>query len=164
MFTTRYVRYILVRQVAAVASTRAPSLPMVATVVEAANNDVMGRGSSRGVHRSRRNQWSSPSTMQGFTRSDERKPRALARPSDPSIDDKGRFDPLRLPRKQCKDFSLNRPSAVNFSLQLIADHQNRSPTVDFWQNRPVASGPRTGNLVDQYVPPVPDGKYRNCKP
>ncbi|RWV79545.1 hypothetical protein GW17_00059299 [Ensete ventricosum] len=56
---------------------------------------------------------------------------------------------LRLPV-----FSLNRP---DFSL-------NRSPTIDFWRYRSVAGGPHTGNLTDRYVPPVPGGKCRNCKP
>ncbi|RZS16271.1 hypothetical protein BHM03_00048235, partial [Ensete ventricosum] len=37
-------------------------------------------------------------------------------------------------------------------------------TIDFWRNRPVAGGPRTGNLTDQYIPPIPGSKYRNCKP
>ncbi|RZS12445.1 hypothetical protein BHM03_00043896, partial [Ensete ventricosum] len=31
-------------------------------------------------------------------------------------------------------------------------------------NRPVAGGPHTGNLADRYVPLVPGGKCRNCKP
>ncbi|RZR75290.1 hypothetical protein BHM03_00054006 [Ensete ventricosum] len=62
------------------------------------------------------------------------------------------------------DFSLNRPLAVDFSLQSVANDQNRPPTVDFWRNHPVADSPRTGNLTDRYVPPVPSGTGRNCKP
>ncbi|RWW00027.1 hypothetical protein GW17_00037025 [Ensete ventricosum] len=31
--------------------------------------------------------------------------------------------------------------------------------VDFWWNRPVAGGPRTGNLADRYVPPVIIGSF-----
>ncbi|RZR74264.1 hypothetical protein BHM03_00034487 [Ensete ventricosum] len=54
-------------------------------------------------------------------------------------------------------FSLNRPSTVDFSL-------NRPPTVDFLRYRPLTGGPHTGNLTDRYVPPVPGGTDRNCKP
>ncbi|RWW73373.1 hypothetical protein BHE74_00018762 [Ensete ventricosum] len=39
-------------------------------------------------------------------------------------------------------------------------------TVDgrFLRNRPVASDPRNSNLMDRYVPLVPSGTGRNCKP
>ncbi|RRT54745.1 hypothetical protein B296_00022378 [Ensete ventricosum] len=55
------------------------------------------------------------------------------------------------------DFSLNRPPTADFSL-------NQPLTDDFWRYRPIASGPRTGNLADRYVPPIPGGRSQNCKP
>ncbi|RWV98857.1 hypothetical protein GW17_00038274 [Ensete ventricosum] len=58
------------------------------------------------------------------------------------------------------DFSLNRLSAVDFSLKSAVDNRNRPSTVDFWRNRPVAGGLRTDNLTDRYVLPVPGALVR----
>ncbi|RZR92758.1 hypothetical protein BHM03_00021140 [Ensete ventricosum] len=51
-----------------------------------------------------------------------------------------------------------------FLPQSAADGQNRSLTINFGRYRPVASDPHTSNLADRYVPPVPGGTSRNCKP
>ncbi|RRT76852.1 hypothetical protein B296_00024084 [Ensete ventricosum] len=34
----------------------------------------------------------------------------------------------------------------------------------FWRYRPVAGGPRTGNMADLYVPLISGGIDQNCKP
>ncbi|RWW77109.1 hypothetical protein BHE74_00014748 [Ensete ventricosum] len=65
----------------------------------------------------------------------------------------------------CSSSSLFVPQSTadgRFLPQSTVDGRNQLSMVDFWQNRPVAGGPHTGNLTDRFAISYRTGVSINC--